>query len=67
VKEVDFKKQHIKNLDMPAVGSPMAKCGHCCVIYDGTAISFVCSAFIYIRFDKYKSWKLFNEMDKCEK
>jgi len=51
----------MKTVDMPVVGSPMAKCGHCCVIYDGTANSFVCSAFIYIGFDKSKSWKLFNK------
>jgi len=49
---------------MPAVGSPMAKC---CVIYDDTANWFLCSAFIYIGFDKYTFWKLFNEMNKCEK
>ena len=54
-------------LDMPAVVSPMAKYGHCYVIDEGTAISLVCSAFIYIEFDNYTSWKLFNKWNKYGK
>ena len=52
---------------MPAVGSPMAKCGRCCVIRKGTAISFVWSAFIYIGFDNYTSWKLCNKRNNYGK